>query len=68
MTGKKSHQTSNTDYAPVNQERVAEVFRIFSLMGIQALTSGEDHTQRIKEFSILKPHPYGIKVSDRSEG
>ena len=69
MTAKKSPQPSdNTPYPPVSRERIDEVLRIFSLMGIHEQPSGDkDPYPRFKKLSFLKPHPYGIKVSDRSE-
>lgn len=69
MTDKKSPQPSdNTHYPLVSRERVDEVFRIFSLMGIHEQPSSDRAPYpRFKKLSFLKPHPYGIKVSDRSE-
>lgn len=71
MTDRKLPQPSdNTLYPLVSRERIDEVFRIFSYMGIHEQPSGsEDRAPypRFKKLSFLKPHPYGIKVSDRSE-
>lgn len=72
MTDKNSPRPSDsTPYPLVSQERIDEVLRIFSSMGIHEppRSDGDRHSlPRFKELSILKPHPYGIKVSGRSEG
>ena len=72
MTDKNlPRSVDSTLYPLVSQERIDEVLRIFSSMGIHEPPSSDRDSHslpRFKEISILKSHPYGIKISGRSEG